>query len=101
MRKFLVRAGKNAPLHLYDGRRLTFKLLDEIMRRDLWFNDVSAGENVHRSVTVFGPCVYGEMGFGDYNHAADTERVKLVEGNIDYGGFGLLCCGNQRLFYFT
>lgn len=44
--------------------------------RDLW---ATTGENIHRRVAMFGPCVNGDMAFRDDDHSTHPLRGKMVE----------------------
>src|SRR5216110_450407 len=77
-------------LHLDDRVPFGHELLDQVAGGDLRLEDVSAGEDVDRRVSVFGPGVDGEMGFGDDDDSADAEGVELMEDDVDDGRLGPL-----------
>src|SRR5438046_5447427 len=77
-------------LQLDDRVPFGHELLDQVAGGDLRLEDVSAGEDVDRRVSVFGPGVDGEMGFGDDDDSADAEGVELMEDDVDDGSLGPL-----------
>ena len=50
----------------------------------------SAAEDVDRGVTVLGPCVNGNVGFGDRRDARDSLWSEFVHHDFDDGGAGEL-----------
>src|SRR5438046_6834423 len=77
-------------LHLDDRVPFGQERLGQVAGGDRRLEDVSAGEDVDRRVSVFGPGVDGEMGFGDDDDSADAEGVELMEDDVDDGRLGPL-----------
>src|SRR5262245_51267485 len=84
------RLQEHAPLHLDHRGALGPELLHEVVGGHLGLEDVAAGEDVHGSVPVLGPGVDRKVGLGDDHHAADPERIELVEDHVHDGGLSPL-----------
>src|SRR5207245_2565584 len=75
------------------------ELLHEVLDRDFGGEGLSAGEDVHRCIPMFGPGMDRDMGLGNHDDAADAEGTELVEVGADDGGLRDLGRGDQDLFH--
>ncbi len=98
MKQFIASRIKKPPLQLHLTGLLTLKSGFEIIEQDPRFDRFAAGKDIHRRITIFWPCVDGDMGFGDDDHAAYAVRAEGMEGMGYDGGFAFDAGLNHRFF---
>lgn len=64
----------------------------------LRIDGIAAGENVYGRVVELRPGMYGNVGFCDYNDAADPVGIELMEYTIHDCCADLFSCANHDVF---
>tara|TARA_B100000315_G_scaffold80911_1_gene74180 strand:- start:3424 stop:3735 length:312 start_codon:yes stop_codon:yes gene_type:complete len=89
-----------APFNFVEGWLLAFKGFDELLSRLFWLQRVAAGKNVDSGVFKLWPSMDGQVGFGDNDHATNTDRIELMEMGINNCCPCRVCRGHHELFDF-